>query len=217
MEEVVTEQTNGAVPPVIDGGADDKVEKRVYDRAMSDVFKLKKEREDLQKSVDGMREQLKSKETDDMKAKEQWKELAERAETEKKELADKLDRTTKAVEDREKYSALKAECYKLGILDSAINDLDMISLADVQIEATSTGRINVLNAKEVAENVKRLRPHWFGKAGAPSVNTNSPQVLTPGSVTYKQVMECEEKYKKERTPESESEYRKALIAFKSQA
>lgn len=195
-----------AVPPVETSA--EYVSRKDHERAINDMHAFKKEALEL-------KARLKVEEDNKLKEKEQWKELYEKAESERQKAEDHSKKLQESYINSQRFSALKSECQKLGILDSAARDLDMIDLEQVKFETTSTGRVNVLNAKEVAEDVKRTRPHWFGKPGVPSVNTSTPQVMGSGeAMTYEQVMKLEQQWRKTKSLQDEQAYKKALLSMK---
>lgn len=128
-----------------------------------------------------------------MKEGEQWKELATKYENDAKTAQAEAQRIKESFLGMQKSSAVKNEAVKLGIRKEAMADLDLLSLDDVTIETTSTGKINVLGADSFAEKIKAMKPHWFGGQGAPGVNTTNPGTSTDGTgpVTVAQVLAAE--------------------------
>lgn len=123
-----------------------------------------------------------------------WKEVAERHEADAKISQEKLDNVGKAMVRDKKYSAIRAEAQKLGIRTESIDDLEMLEFLAVQVETTDLGNVNIIGAKEAAEDLKLKRPHWFGKSTA-NLNTGSPEVTLGGAVTLDSVMKARAKYK----------------------
>ena len=106
----------------------------------------------------------------------QWKELAEKFKKEKESVAGEFDTFKDYFVKEKKYSAIQQEAIKAGIREEALNDLSLLDSSDtVQIETTSTGKVNVLGTKEFVENLKTIRPHWFKNATPPRINTASPE------------------------------------------
>lgn len=205
-EQTPVEPTIEAVPPT--ENQQDFVNRKDHERAIADMHKFKKlalEKDDA----------LRKLETEKMKEKEQYKELWEKSEKEKADAIEESSKIKNAYFNGQKFSALKAECAKLGILDSAVSDLDMVDLSEIRTETTSTGRINVLNAKEIAEDIKRRRPHWFGSPGAGKVNTQVPQVVSGDKGSLMDIVKrAEDQWKKTRSAQDEAAYRDALLAVK---
>jgi hypothetical protein len=142
---------------------------------LADLHKEKQARKDLE-------DKLKTKETDDLKKSQQWQTLAELKEKENAELKEQLSTRDKAILSDRKHSAIKDAAIKAGIRKEALSDLELIDLDGVQVESTSTGRINVIGAELAVDRLKTLRPHWFG-GNAPQVNLNGPGVVTSGALS----------------------------------
>ena len=205
-EQTPVETPLEAVPPT--ETQQDFVSRKDHQRAIEDMHKYKKAM--LEKD-----EALKKLETAKLVEKEQYKDLWEKSEKEKADAIEESSKIKSAYFNGQKFSALKAECAKLGILDSAVSDLDMVDLSEVKTETTSTGRINVLNAKEIAEDIKRRRPHWFGSPGAGKVNTQVPQVVSGEKGSLMDIVKrAEDQWKKTRSAQDETAYRDALLAVK---
>lgn len=206
-EQTPVEPTVEAVPVPAEP-SQDFVSRKDHQRAIEDMHKFKK----LALEKD---EALKKLETAKLVEKEQYKDLWEKSEKEKADAIEESSKIKSAYFNGQKFSALKAECAKLGILDSAVSDLDMVDLSEIRTETTSTGRINVLNAKEIAEDIKRRRPHWFGNPGAGKVNTQVPQVVSGEKGSLMDIVKrAEDQWKKTRSAPDEAAYRDALLAVK---
>lgn len=195
-----------AVPPVVDDPPREQVDKDKQ-RILDDMHRYKREAQEA-------KDRLKIEEENKLKEKEQWKTLYEKADEERKQAVDRADKVELSYINSQRYSAVKTECMKLGILDSAIGDLDIIDLGQVKYDVTQTGRVNVLNAREVAEDLKRVKPHWFGAPGVARINTTVPTTVGSGPVTYNDLMKLEAQYMKTRSPEDEAAYKKAILASK---
>lgn len=196
------------VPPVVeDPPKTDYVLRKDHERAIDDMHKAKARARELE-------EKLKTEEESKLKEKQEYKTLYERERDARIQSDEKSTKLEESYINSQKYSALKTECLKLGILDTAVVDLDMYDLRNVQFETTSTGRVQVINAKEVAEDLKRIKPHWFGAPGVARVNTTVPTTIGSGEVTYSDIMKLEAQYMKTRSPSDEAAYRKALLASK---
>lgn len=175
------------------GGAKDEppkpelVEKERLDRAVDDVHKFKSKAKEYE-------DRLKAMEEERLREKEDYKTIAERRQQEAEEYKSKYDNLNQAVVNRERYHAVKDAAMKAGIRD--VNDLDLLPLEDLQVETTSTGRINVLGAEAFIEKQKMLKPHWFGPKGAPNVNTNSVGVTHSGKVSGDDLVKLEREARK---------------------
>jgi predicted RNase H-like nuclease (RuvC/YqgF family) len=189
----------------------DVVSKKDHERALADMLKFKNALREKEKSMEKLQAEREELRMQGLRAKEEWKTIAEEKEALARQLEQDLKATKQAVLDSKRYEALKVECMKLGIIDHALDDITQEMLQSVDVEVTSTGRVNVLNAKQAAEDIKLRKPHWFGKPSAPSVNNGVPTVGTTQSpVTPKQVLELQAKYKKTRDPADLKAYETAM-------
>jgi len=152
-------------------------------KALSDLQKFKGQVKDLEAAAETGR-------LDKLREKEQWQDLS-------KEWQDKAEASEKRAETLEhsmifdkKYSAVRELAIKSGLRNEALRDLELISLDDVEIEVTSTGRINVLNADAAVSRIKNSRPHWFGRSGN-TINANEPEVVSGREVMYNDVVKAE--------------------------
>ena len=173
---------------------------------LADLHKEKAARKALE-------EKLNAKESDDLKKSQQWQQLAELKEKENTELKEQISSNTKALIHDRKHSAIKDAAIKAGIRKEALTDLELVDLDGIQIETTSTGRINVIGAEVAVDRLKTLRPHWFG-ASAPNVNLNSPEVVAGGKVTYADLQKLEKEAKQSN---DYTKYHAAVMQFKKQA
>ncbi len=194
-------------PPVVN--EPEVVERSAYENVKADMHKYKER-------AKAMEEQLKATETEKLKNDQKWKELAEVNEREAVEAKEKYKKLNSTVIEDRKLSEIRKEAQKLGILPSAIDDLDNQSWSDVSIEYTSTGRINVLGAAKAVERFKTLKPHWFKGPEAPGVNTNTPNIVhgaPAGQVTLKEISAAEAEAKK---TGDYTKYKALIVAFQQQ-
>ena len=186
--EVVTDPNPGSdlSNTTVEPAVDDKAE--VESKALRDLQKYKgrvKELEDAQEQsrISKMREK---EQWQDLSS--EWQQKAEKHEAENKTLKDSM------VYDK-KYSAVREFALKAGLRNEALRDLELIDFDDVEVEYTSTGRVNVLNAERAVERIKSSRPHWFGNRRT-NVNSNEPEVVSGGQVSYNDVYKAEEQARK---------------------
>ena len=131
--------------------------------------------------------------TENLKQKENFKGLYELEKKKREEAEGKAKHVAQSYFDGLKTTSIEQEAIKAGILDVALDDIKMLdSDGIVDIETTSTGRANVLGAKEFVESLKERKPHWFRKDGAPTINRGVPgdyqkaKVLTPDEMVQLQ-------------------------------
>ncbi len=190
------------------GEGDESVPYREFKLVKDDMHRFK---EEARKNA----ELLKSAAEKDMRDKEQWKEYGAAKEKEATEYKTKYETLSKSIQERAKISNVREACLKLGLVDSAIDDLEMMDLKDVVVETTSTGRINVIGAKSAAERIKSIRPHWFSESRVPNVNGRAPEVQAGGggSVSYEDLQKLEVEAKK---TGDFTMYKKKMMEFKTQ-
>lgn len=159
-------------------------------------------------------ETIKAKETDELKKREEWKKLAELKEQEAIDARKEADSIKSTLALEKKYGAIKEAAINAGLRKEALDDLYLLDFDDVQLETTSTGRINVLNTDKAIDRLKTLRPHWFASKKNP-VNSDSPEVITGDKVNLDQVLKAEENYKKSRSDKDYETYRELLLKYKN--
>lgn len=134
-----------------------------HKRALDDMHKFKRENEETQAKLAKAEEER-------LREKEDWKGLAER----EKVRAEKLETDNKKLTDvflrTQKYSAVKTAALEAGLLPEAMDDLDLLDIDGVTVEATNTGRYVVSGAKEFVEEIKGKKSHWFKKTGPVDIN-----------------------------------------------
>lgn len=167
------------------------VTKAQLDHALADIQKIKKERDALKVAADEAK-------TQKLKEQNDWKALAEAKEAEAKDAKTLLETTRATIIADRKYNAVLQAVHKLGIVEGAVPDLEMIDLSQLQIETTSTGKINVLGVDKFAERLKTTRPHWFAEKKPPNVDTSTTRVIESqtGEVTVAMLMTAEAEGKK---------------------
>ena len=166
------------------------VSKEDHERAIKDLHKYKAKAKELEKKEADAT-------TKRMKDEQKWQELAEAREKEAKEAKDEADRIRTSYLGDRKYSVLHAECAKLGIRPEALSDLEGLDLEDLQVETTSTGKINVLGASEFARRLKTTKPHWFTDQKSTKINPGGSRIIDSGeAVTPAMIYEAEKKGKK---------------------
>lgn len=173
------------------GGKPELVSREDHERALADLHKFKKEAEKL-------KTEREAEKTAKLKEENRWKELAEQNEQEAKTAREEAARIKDSYVNGKKYSAVQEKCMALGLRPEAVSDLEMLDLADIPIETTSTGKINVLGADKFAERLKTLKPHWFAEKKAPSINADGTRVVesNDGQITVAQLLAEEAKGKK---------------------
>lgn len=166
------------------------VSKADLERALKDLHKYKAQ-------VQEFKEKSEQEKIQRMKEQNQWREIAEAKEREALEFKKQATEVQQSYLNEKKYAALSSACSQLGLRPEAVSDLELIDLSAVQIETTSTGKINVLGADKVAEQLKRQKPHWFSEPKPPLVNSSGQRVHDQsGTITYDMLMTAEKEAQK---------------------
>jgi hypothetical protein len=160
-----------------------------HERVIADLNKAKKEMERL-------KSERENEKTAKLKEQSQWKELAEKYETDAKTAREESDRLRNSYVEGKKFAAVQEKCLALGLRAEAVSDLEMLDLVDVQIETTNTGKTSVLGADKFAERLKTLKPHWFAGKSAPNVNTDGTRVIDGEPITPAMLLKAEAEGKK---------------------
>jgi hypothetical protein len=160
-----------------------------HKRALDDMHKFKSAVATLEAKIGEI-------ESDKLKQANDFKTLYEREKADKEALNQKYQQTLQGTVNTHRFSEIRAEAMKAGLVDTAVSDLELLDLSDVEVEATSSGRFIVSGAKEKVERIKSERPHWFRKMGAPSVNGGGGGVATVTKTTADDVYLAEQQMKR---------------------
>ena len=135
----------------------------------AELEKARQEREVISKRLNEVEESK-------LREQNQWQELAERYKNEKEKVSGEFEGFKGYFIKEKKNTAIAQEALKAGIREEALNDLSLLdSDGIVEIETTSSGKVNVLGSKEFIENLKTIRPHWFKSTNPPRINTATPE------------------------------------------
>lgn len=149
------------------------------DKALADIQKFKQLAKEYEAEVARKEQMLKDQEEQKLAEANDWKQLAEKRALELKDMEGKYSSLNSNIVRREKLSVLEKAAMQLGIKN--VDDIASFGLdADVVVETTSTGRINVLGADEAVKKLKQDRPYLF-KSGSGSINTGEPGVSSSGN------------------------------------
>lgn len=166
-------------------GKGEYVSRADHERALADLNRFKK-------AAEKAAQEKKDAETARLKKENDYKTLAEQKEQEAKEAREEADRLKSSYVNDRKFNAVRQQCETLGLRPEAISDLESLDLEDIQIETTSTGKINVLGADRFAKALKAKKPHWFADKAAPKVNTNGQRILDSGdTLTAKDLLKLQ--------------------------
>lgn len=182
------------------------------DKALADIQKFKQLAKEYEAEVARKEQMLKDQEEQKLAEANDWKQLAEKRALELKDMEGKYSSLNSNIVRREKLSVLEKAAMQLGIKN--VDDIASFGLdADVVVETTSTGRINVLGADEAVKKLKQDRPYLF-KSGSGSINTGEPGVSSMGNAVS--FAELEKARVKAETSGDYKEYEKMHQRFMSQ-
>jgi hypothetical protein len=151
-----------------------------HERALADLHKYKSQLRDIETKSEAQREQL-------LKDNKEFEKLAMVYKQKLEETDSKFKKAQEAIVLDKKFGALKEAAMKAGIRQEAIQDLESLNMDRVEVETTSTGRVNVLGVEGLIENLKMSRPHWFG-ATKTTVAGGVPNITQGGLVSKEELI-----------------------------
>lgn len=171
------------------------------DDAAAELARLRSENAKFKKETEARTKADEKAKADKLKAENKFKELADENEKKALEATQRAERIENSYLTDRKFNAVRTAAEKLGLRVEAVADLEGLDLDDIQVETTSTGKINVLNADKFASRLKTQKPHWFQDPKATKVNSNGQRVVDDssdtgemtGSKLLKLEMECRKK------------------------
>jgi hypothetical protein len=175
------------------------------ERALRDLHKFKR----LAAERD---EELKASKVNELKRQEKWEELAKQYEQEASTERERASKLESGIQYDRKYNAVKDLALASGLRKEALSDLELLEFDDIELELTSTGRVNVLNADRAVERLKQSRPHWFGNRKA-SFNANDPGIVGATQISFADIKKAEDAARKSG---DYAPYEKVLKQFREQ-
>jgi len=164
---------------------------------------MKAQNEDLMRKVEENK-------FNSLKEKEQYKELADAYKAKYEAAENKMQEYSSFYTQDKKMETLKRVAASMGITKEGMEDLERWDFDDVQIETTSTGRVNVLGAQEAIESLKMRRPSWFNDSRPPVVNNGQPQNTGNKKLSPSEILNLERK-----DPAAYQAYMKKMLAERS--
>lgn len=161
-----------------------------------------------QQQIEEKDKQLKSIEERKLIEQNKWKELAEKYKSDYESTTTELSQFRNDFVNDKKMDAIKREALKHGIRPEAIDDLDMLANDEVEIETTSTGKINILGADSFVEKVKAIKPYWFQELTAPTVNNGQSLNAKPKDYSPSQILKLQKENPKEYNRYMNAQYEK---------
>lgn len=184
----------------------DTVDRDLLEKFKQDNIKAKKRMQELEA-------QLEVERRNKLKEKEDWKSYAETLEKELESTKTERQALSQAMIYDKKVEAIRISALNTGIRKDAIKHLEKFGTDGVEIETTSTGRINVLGADQFVARLKAEAPYLFDVKGS-KVNAESPSMIGKSEITIEKLNELRDHWKK--TGDS-APYQAALLEFRNKA
>lgn len=182
------------------------VDKDLFEKFKQDNAKFKKRTQELEA-------QLEVERRNKLKEKEDWKSYAETLEKELESTKTERQALSQAMIYDKKVEAIRTAALASGVRKDAIKHLEKFGTDGVDIETTSTGRINILGAEQFVARLKAEAPYLFDVKGS-KVNAESPGMVGKSEITIEKLNELRDHWKK--TGDS-APYQSALLEFRNKA
>ncbi len=177
----VTEENVGNVDP------------QAYQQVSDDMHKYKRQYKETADRVKELEEKLKAIDVAKLEESEEHQKLAEHYRTEAETFKEKYNQTVQSVITDKKISAVQRELSKHQVKDGYVDLITQMIGDDVIVEATSTGRHNVLGADKFVESIKETYPDMFIDPKAPNINNATGDYRQAAQLTGKQLAELKRK------------------------
>jgi len=153
-----TDETPGGA-----GGSPRMVSWENHQRVLDDMHKEKTRRKELETTLGDV-------ESEKLRAKEDFKGLADKYKAEAEAAKGEYDKLNVAVIRQNKFQEVQKHALKDGLRSEAISDLELLDFKGVEVDVSARGHITVKGAKEFADSLKQSRPHWYKTDGPPIIN-----------------------------------------------
>lgn len=204
------------IAPVVPSDDNAVVPKRAYEEVASDLQKRKARERELEQKLRDAEARENEQKLKALREKEDYKSMYETEKASREKFENELTSTRQSVIDSAKWNSASRELLAIGLDPATIRDVErLVDLDEIEVELTSTGRVNVLNAKEVAAKFKAKSPYYFQNTSKPNLNPTIPTVISPTTVTLEAVTAAEKEFYKNRTPENERKYKELVLAYKA--
>ncbi len=156
-------------------------------------------RKDMLKYKDKMieaQESLSKRDDEALREKQDYKTLYERSQEHANESEKKYTSLKGNVFSNEKHNAVLMAALKSGLRPEAEQDLGLLTLDGVQVEATTEGRFLVHGADEFVRDLKKTKGYWFKDENVPMINsggTGKKSAELPNEITAEIILELERK------------------------
>jgi len=162
-----------------------------------------------------LKQNAKESELQQMKDQERWKEIAALKEKEANDANERTENMGRALQQRERMSAIRTAALQAGIRKDALDDLDLFEYPELKIETTSLGNINIIGAQTAIEALKMRKPYLFSKRSG-NINASLPEVVDGGRITIDHIMKAEDKFRKSGSADDKAAYIKITQQYKQQ-
>ena len=163
------------------------------DKAIKDMLRFKDEAKAERTAKEQALKELETFKEAKLKESNNWKQLYENSEAKRVEVENKLKDVGSSVVSDKRISAVEKAALQAGIKKEALQDIDMLDMSGLEIETTSTGRVNVLGVDTYVADLKALRPHWFGDGSPPHIEPGNPGYVGEKDMTGAQLLELSKK------------------------
>ncbi len=165
------ENTNGGA----NGGDHDKDKKKViapedHERALSDLNKFKKERDDAKRAADDFKARLEALEKTKAESAGDFKSLYEQQKAANEEMKTKYEGLKSSMVLTQKHAAASSALAKAGLKPEFFQFLEKEEFTEMEVESTSQGRFLVHGSELLVDNWKKRFPSAFGSGTPPTFN-----------------------------------------------
>lgn len=170
-----------------------------HKRALDDLHKFKSAAKAEAERAAKLAADLEAIKAESLRSKEDFKTLYEKTQSKLAEKEQESAKLKQSVIYAERYRSVLPVLKEAGLRDDALNLLDMVSLDDIEIEATTNGRFICNGMDRFAETFKARYPFAFKEKQMPNVNTGggqgkpgTPEKLDAAAL-FKLEQECKKK------------------------
>ena len=137
--------------------------------------------------------ELEATKNEELKRNNQWKELYESERVKREEADNKVKHISANVVDNLMTREIEKAALQAGILPEALDDLGLLDKSMIEVETTSSGRINFHNVSEWIDSIKQKKSYMFRSGKAPNINTSQPGVARAKEYSANDLLELQRK------------------------
>lgn len=192
VENVEEKPENGKPEENVESGTQEVVPKQELQHVLNDMMKHKREANQFKTEYEKLQAKVKEMEENNLSEKEDFKTLYERAKEDAEQYKNKYGELQENIVNSEKVSAVEKAAIKLGVRDEALEDLSNRLLSsdkdEVEVEATTNGRMLVHGVEGYVSRLKEQKPHWFKGQSAARIDNSSPTYRPPKEMTTDELL-----------------------------